>query len=260
MTPAKVPGFTAELIFSLFLVSLYTTIYNNREIESMLSFALFIVLCYVVGSFPTSILLGKVAKGIDIRNYGSGNAGGTNVIRLLGWQAGVSVILFDILKGYIATMLVPKLLYGPLPFPNATPFEDITVIRIIAGCAAILGHVWTAFGGFRGGKGMATAGGVLLGLATIEALVALGVFAIAFIIWRYVSLGSISAAIAFPLAMLVRHNIFHAELQGYHTLIFVSIGISVLLLYTHRANIRRLIAGTEHRLSRIHLGKHNSQK
>ncbi len=215
----------------------------------MLPLAAIIVLSYLVGSIPTSIIFSKAMRGIDIRDHGSGNAGGTNVFRVLGWKAGTSVVLIDILKGYIATMIVTKLMYGALPFANQTPFEDITVIRIIAGCAAILGHVWTAFSGFRGGKGIATAGGVLLGLATIEVLMALGVFTIVFLISRYVSLGSISAAITLPLSMLARHNIFHAELEGYHTLIFVSIGISLLLIYTHRENIKRLIAGTEHRLT-----------
>jgi len=226
----------------------------------MLPLAAIVLLSYLVGSFPTSIIMGKLSRGVDVRSFGSGNAGGTNVIRVLGWQAGVFVILFDIFKGYLATMVLPKLMYGALPFPNATPFEDITIIRIIAGCAAILGHVWTAFGGFRGGKGIATAGGVLLGLATIEVLVTLGVFMIAFLLSRYVSLGSISAAIALPVTMLVRHNIFHAELQGYHTLIFFSVGISVLLLYTHRSNIKRLLAGTEHRLSRVHIGKNATRQ
>lgn len=221
----------------------------------MVPLAIIIVLSYFVGSFPTSIVVTKFLKGIDIRHHGSGNAGGTNVIRILGYPMGISVISIDIVKGYIATMLVTKLMYGPFPFPNATPFTDVTLIRIIAGCAAILGHVWTAFSGFRGGKGIATAGGVLLGLATIEVLVALGVFSVVFLLSRYVSLGSISAAISFPLAMLLRHNIFHAELQGYNTLIFFSIGICILLLFTHRSNIRRLLDGTEHRLSRIHLPK-----
>lgn len=215
----------------------------------MLPLAAIVVLSYLVGSIPTSIIFSKAIRGIDIRNHGSGNAGGTNVFRVLGWQAGTSVILIDIVKGYVATMIVTQLMYGALPFTNATPFEDVTVVRIIAGSAAILGHIWTAFGGFRGGKGIATAGGALLGLATIEVLMALGVFAIVFMISRYVSLGSISAAISLPLAMLARHNIFHAELEGYHTLIFVSIGISVLLVYTHRANIKRLLAGTEHKLT-----------
>ena len=219
----------------------------------MLPLGIIIILSYFVGSIPTSILLTKLVKGIDIRHYGSGNAGGTNVIRILGWKAGIIVIAFDIFKGYVATMLVTKFMYGPIPFNNITPFEDITVIRIIAGCAAILGHIWTAFGGFRGGKGIATAGGVLLGLATIEVLVAVGVFTLVFILSRYVSLGSISGAISFPLAMFVRHNVWQVNLEGYNTLIFFSIGISFLLLYTHRTNIKRLLDGTEHRLSRLHI-------
>ncbi len=226
----------------------------------MLPLAIVVVLSYLVGSIPTSIIVSKMAHGIDIRNHGSGNAGGTNVFRVLGPKAGLGVIALDILKGYIATMLVTKLMYGPIPFTNATPFEDITVVRIIAGCAAILGHVWTAFGGFRGGKGIATAGGVLLGLATIELLVAVGVFSLVFILSRTVSLGSITAAIAFPLTMLARHNLFHADLEGYHTLIFFSIAISLLLIYTHRANIKRLMDGTEARLSRVPLLRKNHAK
>jgi glycerol-3-phosphate acyltransferase PlsY len=222
----------------------------------MISLGLIVLLSYIVGSIPTSIILSKLSRGIDIRDHGSGNAGGTNVARVLGWQAGVFVILIDILKGYAATQLIPKLMYGPIPFENRTSFEDFTVIQIIAGCAAIMGHIWTAFGGFRGGKGIATAGGVLAGLATIELLVALGVFIVVFVVSRYVSLGSVSAALSLPVAMLLRHNVFHAELRGYHTLIFFTIGISLLLLYTHRGNIRRLMAGTESRLtSQSLLGK-----
>jgi glycerol-3-phosphate acyltransferase PlsY len=221
----------------------------------MMPLGIIVVLSYFVGSFPTSILMTKLVRGLDIRKHGSGNAGGTNVIRVLGLKYGLLVIAIDIVKGYLATMVVTRLMYGPIPFNNLTPFEDITLIRIIAGCAAILGHVWTAFGSFRGGKGIATAGGVLLGLATIELLVAAGIFSVVFLLSRYVSLGSISGAVAFPLTMFFRHNLFHADLQGYNTLIFFSIGISLLLLYTHRANIRRLLDGTEHRLTRIHVGK-----
>jgi len=214
----------------------------------MLPLSIVVVISYLVGSIPTSIIVSRLLRGIDIREHGSGNAGGTNVIRVLGLKTGVLVIMFDILKGYVATMLVVKLMYGPMPFTNRTPFEDITVIRIIAGCAAVLGHVWTAFAGFRGGKGIATAGGVLIGLAPVELLVALGVFLFVFVFSGYVSLGSLSAAVSFPLAMFFRHNIFHAELYGYNTLIFFSMGMSVLLIYTHRKNIKRLLSGTENRL------------
>jgi glycerol-3-phosphate acyltransferase PlsY len=226
----------------------------------MLSLGIVVLLSYLIGSIPTSIIVSKITHGIDIRNHGSGNAGGTNVIRVLGLSAGLFVIAFDIFKGYVATMFIPKLMFDPIPFNNRTPFEDYTVVQIIAGCAGILGHIWTVFGGFRGGKGIATAGGVLLGLAPIEVLVSLIIFGVVFLISRYVSLGSISAAIAFPLVMLVRHNIFHAELDGYHTLIFFSIGISLLLVYSHRSNIKRLLEGAEHRLSGTPLMKKLREK
>ena len=219
----------------------------------MLPLGIIVVLSYLVGSIPTSIILSKLSHGIDIRHHGSGNAGGTNVARTLGWKAGAIVVAFDILKGYVATMIVTKLMYGPIPFDNHTPFADITVVQIIAGCAAILGHIFTAFGGFRGGKGIATALGALIGVATIELLISVAVFILVFYISRYVSLGSISAAIAFPVSMLLRHNVFHGELQGYNTLIFFSIGIALLLVFTHRENIKRLLAGTEHRLTSSHL-------
>jgi glycerol-3-phosphate acyltransferase PlsY len=192
--------------------------------------------------------MGKLVRGIDIREHGSGNAGGTNVIRVLGLPAGIAVILLDGFKGYIAPMFIAKLMYGALPFHNGTPFEDMTVVRIISGCSAILGHVWTVFAGFRGGKGIATAAGVLIGLAPIEMLVSIGIFSVVFVISGYVSLGSISAALTFPLAMLARHNVFHADLDGYHTLIYFAIGISLLLMFTHRGNIKRLREGTERKL------------
>ena len=219
----------------------------------MLSIGLIIVLSYLIGSFPTSIIVARKARGIDIRQYGSGNAGGTNVLRVLGWKAGVFVILMDMAKGLIATMLLARLMYGPIPFENRTPFDDFTVVQIIAGCAAILGQVWTHFAGFKGGKGIATAGGMLLGIAPIEVAVAFGVFLIVFVLSQYVSLGSLSAAVAFPLTMFFRENVFMVEIEGYHTLIFFSIGISLLIVFTHRANIKRLIAGTENRMSAARL-------
>jgi glycerol-3-phosphate acyltransferase PlsY len=150
-------------------------------------------------------------------------------------------------------MVIARLMYGPIPFENKTPFDDFTVVQIIAGCAAILGHIWTLFAGFKGGKGIATAGGMLIGVAPVEVAVSLGVFAIVFLISHYVSLGSLSAAVAFPLTMFFRENIFMVEVPGYNTLIFFSIGISLLIIYTHRSNIKRLLKGTENRIARIPL-------
>ena len=214
----------------------------------MLPLSLIILLSYLMGSIPTSLILSKAVKGIDIRNHGSGNAGGTNVVRIFGWQLGGLVAFLDGAKGLIATQLIARLMYGPIPFANYTPFEDFTIIQIIAGTAAVVGHVWTIFASFRGGKGIATATGMMVGIAPIEIGVSLGVFAGVFLISRYVSLSSLCGATAFPLAMFVRENIFHANMEGYHTVIFLSIGLVVLVVFTHRANIKRLIRGTEKKM------------
>jgi glycerol-3-phosphate acyltransferase PlsY len=126
-------------------------------------------------------------------------------------------------------------------------------MQIVAGCAAMLGHIWTLFAGFKGGKGIATAGGMLLGIAPIEVAVSLGIFAIVFLISHYVSLGSLTAAATFPLTMVMRENVFLVDIPSYHTLVWFSVAISLLIIYTHRANIQRLIKGTENRIHRIPL-------
>lgn len=217
----------------------------------MLPITIIAVLSYLVGSIPTSIIVARALKGIDIRQHGSGNAGGTNVIRVLGWKAGVFTILMDMAKGLLATIVIARLMEGPIPFENRTPFDDFTLVQIIAGCSAILGHIWTLFAGFRGGKGIATAAGMLIGVAPVEVAVAFSVFGLVFLFTHYVSLGSLSAAVAFPLTMYFRENVFMVDVPGYNTLIFFSIGISLLIIYTHRANIRRLLKGTENKIHRI---------
>ncbi|MEI7672768.1 MAG: glycerol-3-phosphate 1-O-acyltransferase PlsY [Deltaproteobacteria bacterium] len=225
----------------------------------MLPIGIIAVLSYLIGSIPTAIIVARKVKGIDIRQHGSGNAGGTNVFRVLGWKAGVFVILMDMAKGLFATLVIARLMDGPIPFANATPFDDFTVVQIIAGCAAILGHVWTLFAGFRGGKGLATAGGMLIGVAPVDVGVAIAVFAIVFLVTNYVSLGSVSAAVAFPLTMFFRENVFMVNIEGYHTLIFFSIGISLLILFTHRSNISRLLRGTETRITSFRLFRKKEQ-
>ena len=161
------------------------------------------------------------------------------------------VITADIGKGLFASMVIARLMFGPIPFENKTPFDDFTVVQIIAGCAAILGHIWTLFAGFKGGKGIATAGGMLLGIAPIEVAVSIGVFLIVLLVSHYVSLGSLSAALSFPLTMFLRENVFMVDIIGYNTLIYFSIAISLLIFFTHRTNIKRLLAGTENRIARI---------
>lgn len=218
----------------------------------MIPVAIVAILSYLVGSIPTAIIVARAKKGIDIRQHGSGNAGGTNVIRVLGWKTGVFVIVCDMAKGLFATMVIARLIYV-LPIESRPPFDEFTVVQIIAGCVAMLGHIWTMFAGFKGGKGIATAGGMLIGIAPVEVAVSLGVFLIVLLIFQYVSLGSLTAATTFPVTMFLRENVFMVDIQGYHTLIWFSIGISLMIIYTHRANIRRLLGGTENRLHRIPL-------
>lgn len=215
----------------------------------MFLLATIIILSYLVGSIPTSIIISKAVKGIDIRNYGSGNAGGTNVMRVLGWKHGVLVILLDALKGAIAVVLIARLHYGVLPFQNVSPFDDFTLVQIIAGISAVIGHIWTVFAGFKGGKGIATALGMLLMIITVDMLIAVGIFLIVVSISRYVSLGSIVSAVVVPLSMVFRENVLHTHIEGYNTLLPFVIGVSLLVIFTHRKNLVRLLNGTENKLS-----------
>ncbi len=209
-----------------------------------------VLLSYIVGSIPTSIMLSKWKHGFDIRTKGSGNAGGTNVFRVLGWKSGVFVMAVDLGKGVIATSLISRLFWDPtLPFYNRTPFDDFTIIQMICGGAAIVGHVWTVFAGFKGGKGIATAAGMLAGMAPTEFAVSGLVFGTILLASRYVSLGSIGAAVAFPVTLVVRYNIFMDEIPSYATLIYFSIAVALFLLYAHRSNIRRLLDGTERQIT-----------
>ena len=215
----------------------------------MLNLLVVLLLSYLVGSIPTSIIMSKWVKNIDIRNYGSGNAGGSNVFRVLGWKYGVAVILLDALKGAIAVIFIARLYYGSFPFPNATPFDDFTLVQFMAGIAAVIGHVWTVFAGFKGGKGIATALGFLITIITVDMLVALGIFIIVVSVSKYISLGSMTAAVSIPLIMVVRENIFGVDIQSYHTILPFSILIAFLVVYTHRTNVSRLLNGNESKIS-----------
>lgn len=226
----------------------------------MFTIILILLLSYLVGSIPTSIIISKSVAGIDIRDYGSGNAGGTNVFRVLGWKYGILVILLDAFKGVVAVVFIARLFFlTELPFENPSPFDDFTFVQLLAGISAVIGHVFTVFAGFRGGKGMATAVGMAASLMTIDVLIAAAIFLIMIIKFRYVSLGSISAAISLPIILFIRENLFHVHIQGYHTLIAFSIFIALFIIYTHRSNIQRIIAGKENRIKRIPILQRKSE-
>jgi len=215
----------------------------------MLNLIFIILLSYFVGSIPNSIIVSKIVKGIDIRNHGSGNAGGTNVSRVLGKKYGLLVILLDVLKGGVAVILISRLYLGNFPFHNATPFDDFTLVQIIAGISAVIGHIWTVFAGFRGGKGIATGLGVLLSIVTLDMLLGLAVFLIVVSLSKYISLGSISAAVSVPIIMAIRENLFNVNITGYSTILPFIIALALLVIYTHRANLDRIVKGSENRIS-----------
>ena len=205
---------------------------------------------YLLGSIPFGFLVAK-AKGIDIRSVGSGNIGATNAMRVLGKPAGIFVLLMDALKGYAACALLPPLIYNWLA-PHYSgfylPFENGSVelqmkFFVLAGICAVLGHNYTCWLKFKGGKGIATTAGVYLALAPWALLVALVVFILALLLTKYVSVGSIAAAIALPITVWVMtpNNLF---------LCLVTTALGVLAVWKHKGNIQRLMAGTENRLGK----------
>ena len=215
----------------------------------MLNLLVIILLSYLVGSIPTGILVARSVGNIDIRNHGSGNMGGTNIMRVLGWKYGVLVILLDALKGAFTVVVISRLYLGSFPFPNQTPFDDFTLVQLIAGITAVIGHIWTIFAEFKGGKGIATGMGILITLVSIDIFIAFGIFLLIVAISRYVSLASIIATSCIPVIMIIRANIFHVNIIGYGTLLPFVIFIAVLVMYTHRANIKRLLSGQESKIS-----------
>jgi len=196
------------------------------------------VTSYLLGSIPTGYLL-AAARGIDIRTVGSGNIGATNVFRFLGVPAGVFVLLVDALKGWVAVVVVARL-FGNW-FADAAGPTAREWLALVGGVSAILGHNFTCWLRFKGGKGIATSAGVLIALVPWALLIIFGVWVIVFALSRYVSLASICASAALPPAAWVT--------KESHTMICMLTAMSALAIYKHKANIQRLIAGTETRIA-----------
>ena len=192
---------------------------------------------YLLGSIPTGYLVAK-AKGIDIRTVGSGNIGATNAMRVLGKPAGIIVLIVDALKGWLAVWSLTRLAINYLLNPDSLG-GSYEMIAVIAGLSAIVGHIFTCWLNFKGGKGIATTAGVLLALAPWALLIVLGVWIVLFAATRYVSVGSIGAAVVLPfVTWLTTHLPLITALMGV---------ISALAIYKHKTNIQRLLNGTEHR-------------
>lgn len=208
------------------------------------SYILTALAAYLLGSVPTGFLAAR-AKGIDIRAVGSGNIGATNAMRVLGKPAGIFVLLMDVLKGFVAVVLLSYLIGFWLSQGKRGNYEEDLVYRLplVAGIFAVLGHNYSCWLKFKGGKGIATTAGVYLALAPWPLLIALFVFILAVIVTRYMSVGSIAGAIALPAAVWIMspNNLF---------LDIVTTALGALAIYKHKSNIHRLMNGTENRLGK----------
>ncbi len=211
----------------------------TSSFEGLYYFAIILV-AYLIGSIPTSVWVGKMIYGIDVRDHGSGNAGATNTQRTLGMKAAIPVLLFDIFKGWIAIRFVFM-----LKFMDMESYSIIN-LQIYLGLAAVFGHIFPVYAGFRGGKGVATLLGIGLALLPYATLTALGIFIITFSIFRYVSLGVLVAGLSFPIstAFIFTYN----ENQ----FIIFALVICILLFITHHENLKKLIRKKE---SKFRFGK-----
>ncbi|MDI6783584.1 MAG: glycerol-3-phosphate 1-O-acyltransferase PlsY [bacterium] len=200
------------------------------------NFTLIILIAYLLGSIPTGYWLGRL-KGIDIRQQGSGNIGMTNVLRVLGKPAAILTLLVDIGKGAAAVTLIPMLFHTPEPW-----------FKVLIGLAAVCGHNWTIFLKFKGGKGVATSAGVFLGLSWLSTLLVIAIFAVILALFRYVSLGSMVAAVCFPF-LIYFDLLYRDKLQNEYIYIILAVLLAIFIIVRHCSNIKRLLAGTENKFS-----------
>ena len=191
---------------------------------------LFIFLSYLLGSFPTAVWIGKLFYNKDVREYGSGNAGATNTFRVLGKKAGIPVLLIDVLKGWFAVQLSYYIISS-----------NIIEIQLSLGVAAVIGHLFPIYTGFRGGKGIATLLGFMIAMQPFAAILSIIIFLITFFLYRYVSLSSIVSSVFFPLVIISLNDVSSIN----SSLLLFSIFVPILSLITHQKNIERLIRGEE---------------
>lgn len=196
-----------------------------------------VMLAYLLGSIPTAVWYGKIFHGVDVRQHGSGNAGATNSLRTFGRKAGIIVLIIDFLKGFFAVFLAQYLL------PDGNKY-----LSLLMGIASVIGHLYPVFAQFRGGKGVATALGVIAASFPMTVIICIAVFLIIVFTTKYVSLGSILSALAFPVQ--IAFNIWGINpTQDPYYLAF-AIALALILVFTHRHNLQRLMSGTENKIGK----------
>lgn len=214
----------------------------------MFSLALILLISYFLGSIPGALWSSMLLHGVDIRKYGSHNAGATNAFRVVGWQAGVLATVVDMGKGYLSAGVVASVIrIDPLPALSIFGWQTTVLVGLLAGLAAIVGHMFPIFARFEGGKGVNTAAGILLALTPLTTLYTMAVFAVVLLSSRYVSLASITASVAFPIIVAVRKYALGVDIDG--SLLVVGLLIGTAIIVAHRSNIGRLLRGNENRVS-----------
>lgn len=219
----------------------------------MLELIILILAAYIIGSTPTSIIVSKLVYKADIREHGSGNAGATNVFRTFGWKPALIVTLVDVFKGWL-----PAYVAGSLNSDTILFGTNPDALMIIAGFAAVLGHTYTVFAGFKGGKGVGTLAGMLIALFPIALPICLLVFILTLIATGMVSLGSMLAATALPITLFILEGL-NPDAQISLTLRVFSLLIPAFIIFTHRTNIKRMMEGTENRFEKARIFKKKSE-
>ena len=195
---------------------------------------LIMILAYLIGSFPAAWVFGKIFGGrdYDIRKYGSGNVGTTNVIRNLGWKAGVATFIIDSFKGFAVTYWMPSLMNGDMAFETA---------RVVLAAIVLFGHTYPIYINFKGGKAVATTAGIIMAFRPEIGLICLAVFVIALAISRQSGIGSISASFAFPITNLIMRFAFHVDIPD--QMLWFSIALPIYIVFTHRENLTKIFRG-----------------
>jgi glycerol-3-phosphate acyltransferase PlsY len=203
-------------------------------------FIIFGILAYHLGSIPTAVWVGKAWYNIDVREHGSKNAGATNTFRVLGKKPGIIVLAVDIVKGFLAVSLVKWINYF---MALDHTYDEVVQVQVVCAVAAILGHIFPVFASFKGGKGVATSLGVIVGLEPLSALICIVLFLIVFIVSNYVSLGAIAVSFAFPIV------VWWVTDNSSDVLFIFSVILSLAVIAAHRKNIKRLIKGEENKMN-----------
>ena len=191
---------------------------------------------YLLASFSSSVQISRLIYGSDIREYGSGNPGATNILRIFGWKAALAVFIVDAGKGGISALLAPRLQFADVSFPPG-------LLQFVAGAAAVIGHCYPLFAEFRGGKGVATAAGALLVVHPVAVALCSGVFMAVLIASRKVSVAAMVASLSMPVLLLMLRHRFGYEVPSSN--LWIATGLAVFIVFTHRSNIVRLWFGRE---------------